>query len=216
MTMRTRSRRAVVAATLALALLLAACGTEVTVEPAADPGDAVETPIAPAEPEPAEPELAEPAPGEAVDCSAQGATISARPVTGMPAEAAAARDLLLDAALRCDEQLLVTAIEESSRFTFSFGDDTDPLGYWWAMEAAGEEPFLRLAQVLGTTPAVSAGGEVWVFPRVTTGRAEDTTAEAWAELSWLDPAHRGGGDGYLGWRVGISPDGEWRFFVVGD
>jgi hypothetical protein len=179
------------------------------------PDDTIDDPIDGAtDPEPAGDHTAAPD----ADCSAQGATIAVRPVDGMPAEVAAARDFLLDAALRCDEQLLFTATEESSMFTFSFGDDTDPIGYWWDLEAAGEQPFLRLAQVLGTTPALSAGGDVWVFPRVTTGRDADTTDEAWAELTWLeDPAAaRATGDGYLDWRAGISPDGEWRFFVVGD
>jgi hypothetical protein len=157
-----------------------------------------------------------PDPDAAADCSAQGASITVRPIPGMPAEVAAARDFLLDAALRCDEQLLFTATEESDMFTFSFGDDTDPIGYWWQLEAAGEKPFLRLAQVLGTTPALSAGGDVYVWPRVTTGRPEDTTAEAWAELTWLPADHRVTGDGYLDWRAGISPDGQWRFFVAGD
>jgi hypothetical protein len=233
---RTRFRRTVTASLLAMAVLVAACGgTEVSIDPAADPGDLVDEPEAPEDPveepeAPAEdvtddPDGAvdpEPAGDHAADpdadCSAQGATIEVRPVEGMPAEVAAARDFLLDAALRCDEQLLFTATEESSMFTFSFGADTDPLGYWWDLEAAGEQPFLRLAQVLGTTPTLSEGGDVWVFPRVTTGRAQDTTDEAWAELTWLeDPAAtRAAGDGYLDWRAGISPDGEWRFFVAGD
>jgi hypothetical protein len=237
---RSRSRRPATAVVVAFALLSAACGgteTEVSIEPAADETDLVEEEpaSAPAEAEEApevtdgEPADADGAPAEGVDagapapasdaaadCSAQGASITVRPIAGMPAEVAAARDLLLDAALRCDEQLLFTATEESDMFTFSFGDDTDPIGYWWNLEEAGEEPFLRLAQVLGTTPALSAGGDVYVWPRVTTGRPEDTTAEAWAELTWLPADHRVTGDGYLDWRAGISSDGQWRFFVSGD
>jgi hypothetical protein len=239
---RSRSRRTATAVVVSFALLLAACGgtdTELSIEPAADETDQVEQEPAPApegadeapeviDDEPADTEDAAdeapaegvdagaPAPDAAADCSAQGASITVRPIPGMPAEVAAARDFLLDAALRCDEQLLFTATEESDMFTFSFGDDTDPIGYWWQLEAAGEKPFLRLAQVLGTTPALSAGGDVYVWPRVTTGRPEDTTAEAWAELTWLPADHRVTGDGYLDWRAGISPDGQWRFFVSGD
>jgi hypothetical protein len=240
---RSRARRTVTAVVVAFALLLAACGgtdTEVSIEPAADEADQVDEEPAPAPDETEEAEAApegtddaddaveetpaegvdagapSPDPSAAADCSAQGAAITVRPIAGMPAEVAAARDFLLDAALRCDEQLLFTATEESDMFTFSFGDDTDPIGYWWKLEEAGEEPFLRLAQVLGTTPALSAGGDAYVWPRVTTGRPEDTTAEAWAELTWLPADHRATGDGYLDWRAGISPDGKWRFFVAGD
>ena len=152
------------------------------------------------------------------DCSAHGESVTVRDAGDVPAEVVAARDFLIDAALRCDEQLLMTAIEESGQFTYSFADEGDAIGYWWDLEEAGEAPFLRLAQVLATTPAIADGGEVVVFPRVTTGRAEDTTDEAWAELDWVDDldAVAGTGEGYLGWRAGISLDGEWRFFVSGD
>jgi hypothetical protein len=234
MTRTSRALRVPTATVAALGLLLAACGTAPDVEvaePAGAPVPAAEAPAgeapsdAAAEPDEATPDQpdasAEAAPeGDVpteVDCSGQTATVDPRPAEGLPAEVAALRDLLIDAAQRCDEQLLFTAIEESARFTFSFGDGTDPLGYWWDLEAAGERPFLRLAQVLSTTPGLTPGGEVYVWPQVATGRAEHTTAEAWAELSWLDdPTSQLTGEGYLGWRAGISPDGEWRFFVAGD
>jgi hypothetical protein len=129
---------------------------------------------------------------------------------------AALRDLLLDAARRCDEQLLFTAVEESSSFSFSFGDGTDPIGYWWELEAAGERPFLRLVQVLSTAPGLTAGGEMYVWPQVATGRPGHTTEEAWAKADLArrpgHPGHRRG----LPRLAGISPHGEWRFFVAGD
>lgn len=181
--------------------------------PEADTPEA-ETPVA-AAPEAPAPADATPAPG---DCSAAGAAITPRAGDELPAEVAALRDLLLDAALRCDEQLLRTAIDESGRFTYSFGASGDAIGAWWELEAAGEQPFLRLAQVLGTTPALADGGEVYVWPQVTTGRPETTTDAAWAELTWLDDpaATAAASGGYLDHRVGISTDGQWRFFVAGD
>ncbi|WP_211262613.1 hypothetical protein [Nitriliruptor alkaliphilus] len=215
-TMRSRSRLVATTLVAISSLLLTACGgnaTPSTTDPATAPDSTVDVePATATDPEPA------PAADPDLDCSAQGADLAPRPVDGMPAEVAALRDLLLDAALRCDEQLLFTATEESDEFTVSFGDGTDPIGYWWDLEAAGEAPFLRLAQVLSTTPALSAGGDVWVWPQVTTGRSEHTAEAAWAELVWLeDPAAmRAAGDGYLDWRVGISVDGQWRFFVAGD
>jgi hypothetical protein len=152
----------------------------------------------------------------AEDCSAQGAEADVV-AADLPAEVAALRDLLIDAALRCDEQLLRTAIDESDSFNFSFGGETDAIAYWRGLEEAGEQPYLRLVQVLSTTPAQTDDMVVW--PQVATGEPEHTTDEAWAELTWMSEeeiAASRGGTGYLGWRVGISPDGEWRFFVAGD
>jgi hypothetical protein len=227
MTRTSRSRWAPTATVAALGLLLSACGTAADLEvaePARAP--AAEAPSEAAsevdgvmddQPDTPAPETApEPADAE-VDCSGQLAVVDPRPAAGLPAEVVALRDLLVDAARRCDEQLLATAIEESDLFTFSFGDGTDAIGYWWDLETAGERPFERLAQVLSTSPGLTPGGEVYVWPQVATGRPEHTTEEAWAELTWLeDPSSQVTGEGYLGWRAGISPDGEWRFFVAGD
>ncbi len=206
------------AAALSAALVLAACGQDATDEPEATPEVPAEEPAADPEPEP-EPEPVEEESEPEGDCSASGAAIVAPDLTDVPAEVIAVRDLLLDAALRCDEQLLFTAIEESGMFTYSFGDEGDAIGYWWGLEEAGEEPFLHLARVLGTTPALADGGEIWVWPQVTTGRPENTTPEAWAELDWMSDAEIEASQseaGYLHWRTGITTDGEWRFFVAGD
>ncbi len=214
-----RMRTVPIAATvISLLLVLAACTSQDDVTPdpngnATNPGATEPAP----EPEP-EPDVRS-APEGANDCSASGQSVTVIPAPELDDTIRALRDFLIDAALRCDESMLQTAIDESSQFSFSFGGDTDPLGYWWDLEEAGDEPFLRLAQVLSTTPAVAAGGDVVVFPRVTTGRPEDTTDEAIAELFWIDASRREtilGDSGYLDWRAGISVDGEWRFFVSGD
>ena len=187
-------------------------------EDAADAADDATTTDGSDDAQPAEPDLrSAPDPDEA-DCSAHGETVTVLPADHLPDEVLATRDLLIDAALRCDEQLLFTAIEESEMFTFSFGGGDDAIGYWWDLEESGDAPFLRLAQVLATTAAIDDGGEIAVFPRVATGRPQDTTDDAWAELDWVEDldAVRGTGEGYLGWRAGISLDGDWRFFVAGD
>ncbi len=113
----------------------------------------------------------------------------------------------------------VDAVEPDTVEPAPVGDtDADPIGYWWELEAAGEAPFLRLAQVFATTPAIDDSGEPAVFPRVATGRAQDTTDDARAELHWIEDRDEvaGTGEGYLGWRVAIALDGQWRFFVAGD
>lgn len=205
--------------------VVAGCSSNVTPEPPVGDDEPVagtpaDEPAADDEPSQAQPEVPADVPTEPVgDCSAAGASITAPELSDMPDDVVAMRDFLLDAALRCDEQLLQTAINESDMFTYSFGDEGDALGYWWRLEEDGDEPFLRLAQVLATTPAVADGGEVVVWPQVTTGRPENTTDDAWSELAWLTAeeieAYRGE-VGYLGYRVGVSTDGQWRFFVAGD
>lgn len=230
--------RAAAGLLVGMSLLLGACG-DATAEEAdlgADQEDAV--PVGQDDPAPEEDDpvtdddAAEPAeeagdperstePSPATqdgDCSAQGHTVTIAPAEELPEEVVELRELLIDAALRCDEQLLYTAIEESEQFTFTFGAGTDALGMWWDLEAAGEAPFLRLAQVLATTPGLTEDGEIHAWPRVTTGRPEDTTAAAWQEATWLDDpaAAAEQEDGYLDWRAGISTDGQWRFFVRGD
>ncbi len=164
----------------------------------------------------AEPIVIEGPAGE--DCSGQGNRVELAPAPDLPEAVAAQRAFLIEAALRCDEQLLYTATEESDQFTAAFDTEVDLIGLLWELEEAGEEPFLRLAQVLAATPALAESGETYVWPQVTTGRPEHTTDEAWAELTWIEDleAARSQGDGYLGWRAGISEDGQWRFFVQGD
>lgn len=218
---RSSNRRVLVATIAALAVVAVACSNGAD-DPGAIEEPPVEAPEAAPEP-PAEEPSEESAPGDDTpvgqDCSAQGAQIDVPDLPDMPAAAVAARDFLIDAAVRCDEQLLFTAINESDMFTYSFGGGDDAIGYWWDLEAAGDQPFLRLVQVLATTPTIADGGEIVVWPQVTTGRDENTTAEAWAELTWLtasEIAAQQGEAGYLDWRVGITTDGQWRFFVRGD
>ncbi len=207
---------------LTLAVLAGACSSTPDEAPQPEPVEEAPEPAPAEEPseEAPEPDPAPaPEPDAAGDCSAAGAAIDAPDLSDLPDEVVALRDFLIDAALRCDEQLLHTALTESDMFTYSFGAEGDAIGYWWDLEEAGEEPFLRLAQVLATTPAVADGGEIVVWPQVTTGNDEHTGDDAWAELTWLTSdelaAYRGE-VGYLGWRAGISMDGEWRFFVSGD
>lgn len=228
------------AAVVVLAIAITACGANEPDGPdpaeasggTADAAAADETPTTP-DPEDVAEDIAEDAADDVTDdgtddvagsidneadCSARGTIFDAQPSDGMPAEVAAARDVLLDAALRCDEQMLFTAIEESESFSFSFGDHDDAIGYWWDLEEAGEAPYLRLAQVLSTTPAPSAAGDMWVWPQVATDLPEHTTDAAWAELTWVDDpaATLAAPEGYIGWRTGITLDGQWRFFVAGD
>ncbi len=232
-------RRTLPTLTLVAALALTACGgSDGDVSSPADPA-ATTSPTAPPETEaPAPSETDTPAPSETdvpaddptgpaatpaeADCSGQTVAVEVVDRSDLPKEVDDLRRFLSDAALRCDEQLLQTAVDESSQFTYSFGEEGDFIGHLWRQEEQGEPVFAYLAQLLQTTPALADGGDVFVWPRVLTDRPEDTTDEAWAELVPIFGEERveelrTGGDGmYLYWRVGISTDGEWRFYVAGD
>lgn len=188
--------------------------TDTTTEPATGPT----TPATEPTPQPSADPTTDPAAGSA-DCSGGEIDLVVADQPQLPDAVDRTRRLLTDAALRCDEQLLHTAATESSQFTYSFGDDGDFVGFLRDREAEGEPVFAFLAQLLQTTPALNEG-DIWVWPRVHTGRAEDTTDEAWEELVPIFGDERveraRSGDGYLDWRVGIATDGEFRFFVAGD
>ncbi len=96
-----------------------------------------------------------------------------------------------------------------------------------ALEAYGapaSEPLGALAALLATTPIYveeaaqfpetqpDREGPMWVWPRVFV----EPSDEGWREVAGEEPHPPAPGGGYVGYRVGISPDGSWAFFVAGD
>lgn len=157
------------------------------------------------------------------DCSAAGMAVDGTISEQLPEEARSTAEFLLDAALRCDEQLLATAAAESdTTLTFGGADpyeffglpDDDPRIYEIIVTLLTQTPYA--AEADDSVPATFA------WPRVHTGDWADAD-EAWQEvvdagLLTADEAAdmRAGGSGYLGWRLGISGDGTWLFLVAGD
>lgn len=155
------------------------------------------------------------------DCSAAGLPADGEfAQLGQDARAMAA--FLLDAAVRCDEQLLFTAATESDT-SFSFGSATVDAVLGLPEDAdADPAPWEALARLLhGTTPVEVDG--VWTWPAAFTAEAGSEVDDAWQELvdSGLHTRDqvdqlRAAPDGYLGWRIGIDADGTWLFFTAGD
>lgn len=225
-------RHLVLPVLLASTLGLAACGqvadttsgagttapTGAATSPAAAPSD---TPTAAPSPTTTEPASTEPAASEG-DCSASGMTAGTVTGTDLPDPTRATAEFLVDAALRCDEQLLVTAATESST-NLSFGD-VEP-GTFFALPEREEDLYATIVTLLTElTPATAAHADpaVHVWPRVATEEFADDDA-AWQEavdagLVTATQAEqmRAEGSGYLGWRLGITVDGDWAFFVAGD
>ena len=158
-----------------------------------------------------------------VDCSAAGLELGDGFFLDLTEEAADSAEFILDAALRCDEQLLATAAAESGT-ELTFGS-ADPYEFFGLPE--GDEPYYEIiARLLGETQpegfAPRDDEMIWYWPAVATERGFDDAA-AWEDLADAGlytteqiEAFRESGTGYLGWRLGIADDGTWMFFVAGD
>lgn len=164
---------------------------------------------------------------EAGECSAAGAPDQPAPQPGLPDPVADLRQAIHEAASSCDLDTLEGLAQDGERsFTYSFGDDGDPAGYWRRHEYEGAAPLETLTRVLdlphATVRTQSVADEyetVYVWP---SAFADDATDADWqavvdAGLTTEDEAERmGGAEGYTGYRLGITADGEWVFFVAGD
>lgn len=226
---------------LASALALAACGdTTDTAVPAAteSPAPATEPPSTQDTDAVTDPSTADPQPsqtatpsssetetesGTAGDCSAAGMAAGEGVSDQLPEPVRATAELLLDGALRCDEQMLATAAAESDT-TLTFGE-VDPYEFF-GLPDDDPQIYAVIVTLLTRTPyaaeADDATPATFVWPRVHTGDWADAD-EAWQEvveagLLTADEAAemRAAGTGYLGWRLGISGDGTWQFLVAGD
>ncbi|MGH2655058.1 MAG: hypothetical protein ACRDHV_12030, partial [Actinomycetota bacterium] len=144
---------------------------------------------------------------------------TSEPKVAIPGPVANTREAILDAAQARDFQALRALIPEEG-FTFSFGGETDPIGYWKRLESEGHVPVFGdiLPMVLGTEPGLDRGVFVWPAQAVEDPAEWDeqdiealTAIHAEEDIRSFQKAGL-----YLGWRVGIDRDGTWVFFVAGD
>jgi hypothetical protein len=122
---------------------------------------------------------------------------------------------LLAAARAGDWDAIAAQLPSDGRFTASHGAGDDPIAYYRSLP---RDPLPDLVTILEAPSGRLEGMFVW--PDVH-ARVPFTVDEA--ERAELD-AHYGAGSitawveqgSYTGWRVGIAPDGTWRFLVAGD
>lgn len=176
---------------------------------------------------------------DASDCSAAGRDPQPEPQPDLPAEVAELRDDIAARSVACNLDDLA-ALADPEQFTYSYGSDGDPAGYWRDVEQAGDEspPMAALRNVLDTPPgrteAVSAGpSEYWWWPRLfVMDPAETPEGELEAAIDEVVAAgvhpramveemvYEFGH--YIGYRVMIEvPDADpanprWMAFVAGD
>jgi hypothetical protein len=138
---------------------------------------------------------------------------------GLPAAVAEMHRALLEAAESGDYETLRPLIP-STGFEYTFGDPVEggPIAYWQELERSSvERPLATLAEILRMPYTLSRGIYVWPFA-YDVADVDDLSPyerELLAPLGGLDTLFVEG-TGYLGWRAGIDPDGNWVFFVAGD
>jgi hypothetical protein len=138
---------------------------------------------------------------------------------GLPAPVADTHARLLEAAESGDYEEL-KALIPSTGFEYTFGGPVEggPIAYWQELERSTvERPLENLEAVLKMPYVRSRGIYVWPFAYdvADVGDLSAHERELLAPLGPLDTLFVEG-TGYLGWRAGIDPEGNWVFFVAGD
>ena len=160
--------------------------------------------------------VTEPAPPETA-CSTSGLRIVLPQEAVLPAAVAETRRRIFEAALACDyDALQAVALDGEPGFTYSYGGETSAADFWRGEEERDGRPLAILSRILAMPHTRNEAG-FYAWPAA---YSEHPTVEAWNDLeavysrdeinAWRDLGS------YLGYRVGITPAGEWQFFVAGD
>lgn len=225
-----RRRRVIARAALAGAAAAAAAAAVVVAVSGPQEGSGRLPPAATApRPAPA-PEQATPSTAPGPQCSAAGLSDDLPDQDYLPGPVAGMRSDIVAAATRCDYRKLgKLALAGAEGFTYSFGDAGDPARYWRRLERA---PLRRREKVLAllvetlrleacNQPYQPQPGRELVLYAWPAAQCNDADDDDWAALEPLYgskaiAAMRSGGSGFIGYRVGITEDGDWQFFVAGD
>jgi len=148
-----------------------------------------------------------------------------RESTDLPEPVAEMRLAIMEAAIDCNyERLADLALAGRDEFTYSFGGGGDPAGYWREAEDRGEPVLAFLVAVLDLSWAHKAthfetdvSRTIYVWPAAFADNPSDAD---WDEVNELyteeEIASMKEFGGYVGYRVGMTTDGDWVFFVAGD
>jgi hypothetical protein len=194
MTSRAEPPLARLTAVFAIVLAMAAC-SETTTAPTPEP---VPAPAPAPSPGPA------PAPAPAPD-----------PLDELTTAAFDTRRALSAAAETGDWDAVAALIPEDTLFTSNFGGETDHIAFYRSSErdliaemaALLDGPFAQLDDIF-----------IWpdLHARVPFTVADGEREELEERYGAESLAQWEGAGSYLGWRIGITADGEWIFFVAGD
>jgi hypothetical protein len=140
--------------------------------------------------------------------------------TGLPEAVAEKRAAIYAAARACDWVALESLMADP--FSYTFGVDEDPIAYWQEREAAGDRVIFYLAELLnrpvGTQYTVDVTYYVWPSAFIPEWAAVPEAHREALRPLYDDEDFAGFADfgGYIGYRVGITEDGEWVYFIAGD
>lgn len=142
----------------------------------------------------------------------------------LPAAVAAKRQALKDAASRRDWPALATLA--GAGFQWGGYEDGDPLPSWRSAAERGEDPAVPLLAVLEMPCVViraADGKTTYTWPSavgidwkaLTPAEKSALQAHYGAKIDqyWLEGRNKGY---YVGWSVGIDPQGAWKSFTIGD
>ena len=119
---------------------------------------------------------------------------------------------LLEAAESGEVEALEPFVTDRLSYTFGAPVEGGAIEYLRRLEAEGQDPLGTLAKLLQLPYTLAQGNYVW--PWVYSVQATDLTDYEKQLLGEF--ADDFAGTTYLGYRVGIAPDGTWIFFVAGD
>ena len=144
----------------------------------------------------------------------------------MPPPVLATRQKLIEAAKSGDlEKLRALMQEQSEPPAVSFGDPGDPIEYLKALsaDADGREILAILLEVMEMGFVHVGEGteeELYVWPYFAeyplTALTPEQLVELFTLLTAADYEDMKSYGSYTFFRVGISPSGQWRFFLAGD
>jgi hypothetical protein len=132
--------------------------------------------------------------------------------TALPDAVEETRRGLLEAAQSGDVEALEPFVTDRLSYTFGEPAEGGAIEYFRQLEAQGQDPLGTLAKLLQLPYTLAQGNYVW--PWVYSVQATDLTDYEKQLLGEF--ADDFAGTTYLGYRVGIAPDGTWIFFVAGD
>ncbi|GHG81238.1 hypothetical protein [Comamonas sp. JC664] len=156
--------------------------------------------------------------GEKATCSASGLSPRAEPASPtLPPPVESMRQRIIAAAVACDYAALNTLADENGKAVrFSYGGDTDAGDYWRKSEKNGNPELARIVQVLNLPYAKEGNLYFWPAVHVTGAKSDKDWGAVKGIYSEAELAGMKDQGGYLGLRVGITPEGDWQLAVSGD
>ena len=144
----------------------------------------------------------------------------------LPAPVARIREQILEAARSGDIERLRPIIDGNGITpTFSFGGETDAIAFWkeTSGDSEGRELLAIMSEIFEAGFLHSGAGtadEIYIWPYFAEIPLDKLTPAQQVELYRLVTAQdvkdmREFGS-YIFYRAGITPDGQWQYFVAGD